>query len=629
MFSAWSLAAALMAQAPALLKGEPVDGEGVWIMPVLRAKPDLGTVRVTVWFDEQLLGDGLAYLRRAHEFAHRRRRELRAVVVASLKDISNRAYGRVASDLDKLIAAKLVREVERHWILSGFSCTVAGRAGLDAVAALPGVKKVFRARRMRRSRGRLPPATFHKEAPHGEDPAARHDQPYLHPWYTRSLLADRVWREFGIRGQGTLNVVHDGNFILDGIASASLYRNPEEVPGNHKDDDGNGLIDDYHGYNFVTNSPQLTVIPGNASLHGTLCASIICGTGSKRVGYEMGIAPQATWAGVIAGPRIEAAIEWAIQHGADTYSMSFSIPGLGNGRSHWRKLMEHGSLCGVYFVSGAGNFAQRGRASFAPVPVQMRTPEDIPDVVFAAAGVRRDLSRTPFSSKGPVEWKLEHYRDGRVQKPEVCAFNSALPAVYPDGKVFDAAISGNSFAGPMFCGAIALMLSADPDLLPWDLKQIITSTALDVGPKGVDFETGHGLINCYRAVKEVLRRRALRDGGPASKVALYAGRVDGDELDVGALRRALGGRRLQVRRVRVGSPVAKAGVRVGDILATIDGRAVRSRREFAAQRRAAARKGKARVRITFVRGKQEIAVDVDPDRNTFRVTDAFAEPAFR
>ena len=39
------------------------------------------------------------------------------------------------------------------------------------------------------------------------------------------------------------------------------------------------------------------------------------------------------------------------------------------------------------------------------------------------AGVQRDLSRTPFSSQGPVEWKLEHYKDGLVDKPEVCAFN--------------------------------------------------------------------------------------------------------------------------------------------------------------------------------------------------------------
>lgn len=176
---------------------------------------------------------------------------------------------------------------------------------------------------------------------------------------------------------------------------------------------------------------------------------------------------------------------------------------MGEYRSHWRKIFEHGAFCGVHFVSGAGNFAQKG-PSFAPVPVQMRTPEDIPQVVFAAAGVKRDLSRTPFSSQGPVEWKLEHYRDGTVDKPEVCAFNFRLPQLLPNGKIVDERASGNSFAGPMFCGTIALMLSANPDLKPWQVREIIIDTARDVGPEGFDHQTGHGLIDAFAAVQRAM-----------------------------------------------------------------------------------------------------------------------------
>ena len=78
--------------------------------------------------------------------------------------------------------------------------------------------------------------------------------------------------------------------------------------------------------------------------------------------------------------------------------MSFSIPNLGEYRSHWQKIMEHGSLCGIYLVSRTGNFAQR-----VPVPVQMRIPEDISDVISAAAGVQRDFSHTLYSSKAPAK----------------------------------------------------------------------------------------------------------------------------------------------------------------------------------------------------------------------------------
>ncbi|MDP6207711.1 MAG: S8 family serine peptidase, partial [Roseibacillus sp.] len=193
---------------------------------------------------------------------------------------------------------------------------------------------------------------------------------------------------------------------------------------------------------------------------------------------------------------IEQAVQWAIEQGADTYSMSFSRPNLGNYRSHWRKLMEHGAFCGVHFVSGAGNFARD-----QPIPVQMRVPEDIPHAVFAAAGVQRDLSRTPFSSQGPVEWKTEHYREGRVNKPEVCAFNFRIPLLPPSGGRPTTTSSGNSFAGPMFCGTIALMLSANPELKPWETREIIIRTATDVADEGFDFQTGHGLINAFEAVK--------------------------------------------------------------------------------------------------------------------------------
>ena len=167
--------------------------------------------------------------------------------------------------------------------------------------------------------------------------------------------------------------------------------------------------------------------------------------------------------------------------------------------------MEHGSFCGVYFVSGAGN-----REKGDPHPFLMNIPQNIPNAVFAAAGVQRDLSKTQFSCVGPVEWQTEHYQDGIVQKPEVCAFNQAVPVLLPDGKTIPKFLNGNSYAGPMFCGTISILLSADPDLLPWDLQDIITSTATDVGPTGVDYETGYGLINCYAAVKEVLRRKKER-----------------------------------------------------------------------------------------------------------------------
>ena len=352
-----------------------------------------------------------------------------------------------------------------------------------------------------------------------------------------------------------------------------------------------------------------------------MCAAIICGRGTAEKGYEFGIAPEANWAGVIAGGQLEKAVQWSIEQGADTYSMSFSIPRLREYRSHWRKLMEHGSLCGLFFVSGAGNFAQTEKT-----PVQMRTPEDIPEVVFAAAGVQRDFSRTPFSSQGPVSWQTEHYREGLVQKPEVCAFNMGLPLLRRDGSTRPVALNGNSFAGPMFCGAIALMLSADPDLLPWDLKEIITKTATDVGAKGVDAQTGHGLINCYRAVKEVLRRKAIREGRDPKP---YTGRESGDEVDLAAEKEKLAARSVVIARIAPEGQAAKAGIKIDDLVRSYDGRPITTTTALRSAVRASSQPPGRKITLIIERGGKKLKFIVKPGQLGIQSVAQYAAPVFR
>ncbi len=484
-----------------LITTEKIDTKKVWISPKIKTN-NKQPINITIWFDQQLLGDGKAYNRRSKEFSKSRRRELRTLVISALKKASDKSYNSAKPDLTKLQESGDIKSLKRHWIINGFSCTTTSK-GLQSIAKIKGISKIFYGDNPRPSLSKQK-ATFITKPDRPTEPSTKNL-----PWYISKLNADKVWKELSITGQGTLNIVHDINFIITPSLARTIYNNPKEIPNNNKDDDRNGLIDDYNGFNFNTNNPNLTIsaltsdpITDRKKLHGTSCAQIICGATATNGAPQFGIAPMSRWAGIITNSNIESAIEWAIEQGADTYSMSFSRPNLGEERSHWRKVMEHGSFCGIFFVSGAGNFAQTTKT-----PVQMRIPEDIPEAVFAAAGVQQDLSRTPFSSKGPVEWNTELYQDGSIQKPEVSAFNHKVPLLTPDGKVTPDKLNGNSFAGPMLCGTISLMLSADPDLLPWDLKEIITSTATDIAAPGVDFETGHGLINCYAAVKEVLRRK--------------------------------------------------------------------------------------------------------------------------
>ena len=611
-------------RAKGLLATEKLVADGIWVDPALAVRfRQMRRVRVSIWFEEQLLGDGQAYSRRAREFAGRKRSELRTATIETLKAIHAQSWKKAKPRIEKLVKERAINAVEPYWIVNGFSCTTR-EDQFERLKLVPGVKMIF----ARPRRGvKRPPVAARPPSFAAEDREAFDPGRYKHPWYIRSLQADRVWQEFQVAGQGTLNVFHDFNFVFSDNLTGNLYCNPDEVPANGKDDDRNGLVDDYHGFNFDANTAVLTqtAAPDDTFspqlMHGFMCAAIVCGRGVPGKPYEFGIAPEARWSGVIGGSRLEQAVQWAAEQGADTYSMSFSVPGLGEYRSHWRKIMEQGALCGIFFVSGAGNFAQS-----APLPVQMRIPEDIPDVVFAAAGVQRDFSRTPFSSQGPVEWTTAHYQDGTVQKPEVCAFNMGLPALLRNGEVRPAGLNGNSFAGPMFCGAISLMLSADPELLPWDLKEIITFTATDVAAEGVDDQTGHGLINCYRAVRETLRRQAIREGNDP---APYTGREVGDEINVAALQKQLARRQMRIARVMAGSQAEKLGLKVNDLVLRMNDEPITAPDHLQTAITKAAQKNVEKVVLVVRRRGQEMKFTVQPEQLGTSIVAFFTEPVFK
>ena len=70
-------------------------------------------------------------------------------------------------------------------------------------------------------------------------------------------------------------VVDTGTNFLHPDLSPNIWRNPREIPDNGKDDDGNGFIDDSHGYNATTGVGK----PIDDNGHGSHVAGTICAYG--------------------------------------------------------------------------------------------------------------------------------------------------------------------------------------------------------------------------------------------------------------------------------------------------------------------------------------------------------------
>ena len=470
----------------------------VWVDPAHDSEASQQTI--VVWFDDQFLEHGDSYLKQVESFKGKSRPLLRKEMMLALKNKSDQSFSKIKNQLTALTTSNYISDVKQHWIINGFTCTVTAD-GFESIMELEGVSKIFVKKTRTVSNGTNMGPEYVETTPINR---FNIQEIASYPWNIEKIRAPEVWREFGITGEGTLNVVHDSGFKLDIPPLAeTIYTNDDEIPGNAIDDDDNGYVDDYHGYNFDAQAANLNepTIRRAVNIHGNLCAAVISGTFETDTKQAIGIAPNSKWAPVIGANNIEQSVEWAIEQGADTYSMSFSHPNLGEYRTHWRKVFEHGTLCGVVFISGAGNFAAGPRA--APIPVQMRNPEDIPHVVLGVAGVGEDGQRPPFSSQGPVEWQTDYYQDGEVDKPDFTTINSKVPCVDPDGRL-KAMASGNSLAGPHMAGIVSLMLSANPNLTPWQVRDILVATAEDIGSQGFDHQSGHGWVNAYDAVKKAM-----------------------------------------------------------------------------------------------------------------------------
>ena len=105
---------------------------------------------------------------------------------------------------------------------------------------------------------------------------------------------------------------------------SNLWVNPGEIPGNGEDDDNNGFTDDIHGWNFVNDTPDMTV-----DAHGTHVAGISGAQGNNGIGVS-GVAwnTQLMVLDVFGGNQrteesdVQEALYYAIDHGAKVINMS-------------------------------------------------------------------------------------------------------------------------------------------------------------------------------------------------------------------------------------------------------------------------------------------------------------------
>lgn len=142
---------------------------------------------------------------------------------------------------------------------------------------------------------------------------------------------------------------------------------------------------------------------------------------------------------------------------------------------------------GAVLVAAAGNSGD-GNPSTDNVAYPARYPE-----VIAVAAVDSKYQVASWSSDGP---------EVDVAAPGVNILSTYLKNGY-------ATLSGTSMATPHVSGVVALVqalrLASGKQLLtPSQVYDVLTSTAVDIGPSGFDVFSGYGLVNAIAAVNKAL-----------------------------------------------------------------------------------------------------------------------------
>jgi subtilisin family serine protease len=274
--------------------------------------------------------------------------------------------------------------------------------------------------------------------------------------------------------------------------------------------------------------------------HGTHVAGTIVAADDDA--WVIGVAPGAQlyavktltgagsgdWSAVIAG------LEWAVDHGVQVANHSYGDSA--NPGTLVAQAFANSAAAGILHVAAAGN-----SGNCLGTGNNIGYPAKYVDVIAVGATDELD-GRACFSSTGSAL--------------ELAAPGDWIVSTYLNNDFGIA--SGTSMASPHVAGAAALVMSAGV-LNPTQVRNLLTSTAQDLGAPGRDKLFGFGLVNVAAAVA------AAGPVPPAVRVALQTDKASYDVSETAAVLTA------SVTN-EIGTPIG--GIGFANFSTTVDGVAV-------------------------------------------------------
>ncbi len=239
----------------------------------------------------------------------------------------------------------------------------------------------------------------------------------------------------------------------------NMWKNPGEIAGNNRDDDGNGFIDDVYGFNFVNNTGN----PMDDDEHGTHVA----GTIAASLNNSQGVA------GIASGAAKLMAIKFLDANGSGTYanairalnyatmmsSRGVNLKVLNNSWGGYGNVpaledaVNATNAAGMLFVASAGNESNDNDGEFKAIPASYAAS----NIISVAATNNLD-ELASFSNYGATTVDLA--------APGVGILSTTPGNRYQS-------FNGTSMAAPHVAGALALAWACHPDKTSTEIQDAL------------------------------------------------------------------------------------------------------------------------------------------------------------
>ncbi len=278
-------------------------------------------------------------------------------------------------------------------------------------------------------------------------------------WGMRNIRAPAAWNTFTGVPSLVVAIIDTGIDANHPDLAANIWTNANEIAGNGVDDDGNGFVDDIHGWDFYNGDND----PSDDHSHGTHTAGTVGAVGNNGIGV-VGV----TWRvrlmalkfigsnGMGSAADAVMCLEYAVSMGAKVSNNSYG--GEGYSQAMYDAIANARAI-GHLFVASAGNFAE---------------DNDIYPAYPASYDLDNVISVAAMDSGDDLAW-FSNYGAATVDlgAPGVDVL-STLPGGNYGRK------NGTSMAAPHVAGAVALLYGYFPASSYFQIRDRILGTARPV-----------------------------------------------------------------------------------------------------------------------------------------------------